>query len=132
MYIIFSAVNLIENANMNLEQIILLPLTLEKYEISALKLQAANCVNKMIELQRNSFKLGLDFSNSKGATYIRGFAINFSPRSTRFKVGVRPIMEVRPILGNLRYINLLRLACHSLSERTRHSGSHHHLSYYIS
>ena len=59
-------------------------------------------MNKIIELQRNSFTLGLGFSNSKGATYIRGFAINFSPRSTRFKVGVRPIIEVRPILRNLR------------------------------
>ena len=54
-FIILSAVNLIENANMNLEQIILLFLTFEKYEISALKLQATNCVKKIIELQRNSF-----------------------------------------------------------------------------
>ena len=51
----------------------------------------------------NSFTLGLGFSNSKGATYIKGFAINFRPRSTRFKVGVGPLIEVRRILGNLRY-----------------------------
>ena len=51
----FSAVNLIENANMNLEQINLLILTFEKNELSALKLQAANCVKQIIELQRNSF-----------------------------------------------------------------------------
>ena len=59
------------------------------YETSALK--------KIIDLQRNSFKFG----PSKGATYIRGFAINFRPRSTRSKVGVRPIIEGRPILRNL-------------------------------
>ena len=59
-------------------------------------------MKKIIELQRNSFELGLAFSNSKGATYIKGFAINFRPRSIRLKVGVRPIIEVRPILGNLR------------------------------
>ena len=47
--------------------------------------------------------LSLGFSNFKGATYIRGFAIDFRPRSTRFKVGVRPLIEVRRILGNLRY-----------------------------
>ena len=30
--------------------------------------------------------------------------MNFKPRGTRSKVGVRPIIEVRPILGNLRYV----------------------------
>ena len=65
-------------------------------------------MNKIIELQRNSFKLGLGFTKSKGATYIRGFAINFRHRSIRFKVGVRPIIEVRPILRNLRYMNIGR------------------------
>ena len=59
-----------------------------------------NCVKKFIELQRNRFLLRLCFSKSKGATYIRGFAMNFRPRGTRSKVGVRPIREVRPILGN--------------------------------
>ena len=52
---------------------------------------------------KNNFKLGLRFSN-KGATYIRGFAINLRHRSTRLKVGVRPIIEMRPMLGNLRYM----------------------------
>ena len=60
-----------------------------------------NGVKKIIELQSNSFKFGLGFSNSKGATYIKGFAISFRHRSTRSKVGVRPIIGVRPILGNL-------------------------------
>ena len=32
--------------------------------------------------------------------------MNFRPRGTRSKVGVRPIIEVRPILGNLRYFEL--------------------------
>ena len=57
---------------------------------------------KIIELLIKRFKLGLGLSYSKGATYNRGFAINFRPRTTRFKVGVRPIIEGRPILGNLR------------------------------
>ena len=57
---------------------------------------------KIIEVQRNSFQLGLGLSYNKGATYIRGFAINLRHRSTRLKVGVRPMIEVRPILGNLR------------------------------
>ena len=61
-------------------------------------------MEKIIELcTRNSFKLGLHLSYSKGATYNRGFAINFRPTTTRSKVGVRPIIEDRPILGNLRY-----------------------------
>ena len=82
--IIFSDVNLIENANMNLEKITFLRLTFEKsYEISALKYKPANCVQKMIEQQRTCFTLGLGFSNSKGATYNRGFAVNFRPGSTR-------------------------------------------------
>ena len=54
-------------------------------------------MKKIIEPRMNSFLLGLCFSNSKGATYIRGFAMDFRLRSTRFKVGVRPIIEVRPI-----------------------------------
>ena len=78
-------------------------LTLEKsYKLLLLNYKPANGVKKIIELQRNSFELGLAFSNSKGATYIKCFAINFRHRSTRPKVGVRPIIEVRPILGNLR------------------------------
>ena len=44
------------------------------------------------------------FYCSKGATYNRGFAMNFRPRSSTSKVGVRPTIEGRPILGNLRYI----------------------------
>ena len=56
-----------------------------------------NCVKKIIEPRMNSFLFALCFSNSKGATYIRGFAMDFRLRSTRFKVGVRPIIEVRPI-----------------------------------
>ena len=61
-------------------------------------------MKKVIELQRNSFKLGLGLSYSMGATYIRGFAMTFRPRSITSKVGVRPIIEGRPIVGNLRYI----------------------------
>ena len=57
---------------------------------------------KIIELQRNRFNWGLGLSYSKGATYDRGFVMTFRLRSTRSKVGVRPIIEVRPILGNLR------------------------------
>ena len=30
--------------------------------------------------------------------------MNFKPRSSTSKVGVRPIIEGQPILGNLRYI----------------------------
>ena len=66
-----------------------------------LNYKPANGVKKIIELQRKSFKLGLALSNSKGATFIEGFAMTFRPRSTRSKVGVRPIIEVRPILGNV-------------------------------
>ena len=54
-------------------------------------------------VQKTSFKLGLGLSYSKGATYIRGFAMSFRTRSIRSIVGVRPIIEGRPILGNLRY-----------------------------
>ena len=69
-------------------------------------------MKKILELcTRNSFKLGLSLSYGKGATYNRGFAINFRPRSTRLKVGVRPIIEGRPILGNLRYLEILRISC---------------------
>ena len=42
--------------------------------------------------------------HSKGATYIRGYPMILRPRSTRLKVGMRPIIEVRPVLGNLRYL----------------------------
>ena len=69
-------------------------------------------MKKIIERQRNSFKFGLGLSNSKGATYNRGFAILFRSRSTRPKVGVRPIIEVRPILGNLRYIIMDVVYCY--------------------
>ena len=50
------------------------------------------------------FHVEPSFSYSKGTTYIKGFAIDFRPRSTISKVGARPIIEVRPILGNLRYV----------------------------
>ena len=56
-------------------------------------------MKKSIQLQRNSFLLGLCFSNIKSATCIRGFAMDFRPRSLKFKVGVRPILEVRPSVG---------------------------------
>ena len=61
-------------------------------------------MEKIIELQRNNFKLGLGLSFSKGASYDRGSVMHFRPRSIRSKVGVRPIIEGRPILENLMYI----------------------------
>ena len=42
--------------------------------------------------------MGLGLSYSKGATYIRDFAMTLRLRSITSKVGVRPIIEGRPIL----------------------------------
>ena len=43
----------------------------------------------------------------------------FRPRSITSKVGVRPIIERRLILGNLRYIELLQIVSLLVFEKNR-------------
>ena len=48
----------------------------------------------------------------------------FRPRSTILIVGVRPVIEVRPILGNLRYI-------YESKNSTMSSSSHNRGQFYL-